>query len=357
MKALWTWIQAFAFITAFALLSAPQLSAAQGQKASKEKKSKESKAWAEDESQGAVEPEGRQSRDEDSRAESIIIEPRHPPSPPHERFGVNIDTDRGSYYIGDSVRLYFSASDDAYVYIFNTDAQGITRQLFPNYYDSNSFVRAGRRYSIPGAGYSLVASGPAGRESVRIVGYRQRWRVLDQWHRFRSTEPFPQRSLGPDQMQSQIEREAQSGHGGKESGREEAPQSLRIVPVPRPSPPLDYAEDWAYFNTLPRYGQYPPSPPPYYPYPPVPAPPGYYPPDYGPVPYRTGAIRMTTSPTNCDVYINGAYSGRSPGTFTAPEGLCEIVVSHSGYETHRTEFRVRANVTQSLSVRLRRGWD
>lgn len=149
-----------------------------------------------------------------------LITRRHPtPSPIYRgRFWVDIDADRSVYDIGDSVRIHFEASDDCHVYIFNTDAAGITRQIFPNYYDRDNYVRGGRRYSIPDYGYALVAEGPSGRESIQIVAHRKQWRALERWGHFDRHDPFPLRSLSPSGMRSQIEDEAKS--------LEQAPQRI-----------------------------------------------------------------------------------------------------------------------------------
>ena len=82
---------------------------------------------------------------------------------------VDVWTDQDSYYIGDRIDVYFHVNRDAYVYIFNTDTHGVTRQIFPNYYDRDNYVRGGVVYTIPDRGYSLEITGPTGREYVRAI--------------------------------------------------------------------------------------------------------------------------------------------------------------------------------------------
>jgi len=92
-------------------------------------------------------------------------------------FYVDIWVNRGegsTYYVGESIKINFRASKDAYVTIYDYDTAGYVRQIFPNWYHKSNFVQAHRVYSIPGAGYTLEIDGPAGREELRIVAVLSR---------------------------------------------------------------------------------------------------------------------------------------------------------------------------------------
>jgi hypothetical protein len=175
---------------------------------------------------------------------SIAIRPR-----PIPEFTVSIDTDQEVYYVGEAVEIDFRASEDCRVYIFNTDSDGVTRQIFPNYYDQDNLVRGGRHYTIPTGRYRLVTTGPAGSESLRILAYRRPWRALESWNEFPSggTDPFPRRSLIPDEMRKRVESEAKAAPreypntSGERGG-------LSIVPIPRDRFYYDYAEKSVQFR-------------------------------------------------------------------------------------------------------------
>jgi hypothetical protein len=172
---------------------------------------------------------------------------------PRERFSVSVDTDRGVYGVGDAVTVRFRASEDCVVYIFNTDSDGVTRQIFPNYYDRENSLSANRGYSIPNRRYWLVTTGPSGRESLHIVAYRRNWRALEPWNEFRPSDPFPRRAVGAGDMQKRVEKEAREADPPKNDGGRGG--GLRIVPVPRD----DYAEAWAHFEVRARrYDPYDP---------------------------------------------------------------------------------------------------
>ncbi|MCX7014840.1 MAG: DUF4384 domain-containing protein [Candidatus Sumerlaeota bacterium] len=371
MKALWSRIQVLAFILALAAVCAPSLNAKQEEKVGETKESSKEKASKDEKSkEGAQRPESEERNwDRGGERESLGVVPREiVPRPivplPGHYFSVRVYPNRSSYYIDDRVRVYFTASDDAYVYIFNTDAAGVTRQIYPNYWDRDNSIRGGHLYSIPDPDYALVATGPAGPESLHIQAYRKRWDELRPWDRFEKSDPYPKREISPESMRDRIKSQAEESdrreHEHEESDRRgRSPESLRIQPVPPPYP-SNFAEDWARFTTMARYTHYPEPPvPPYHP----PTPPYYppRPPEYLPTPpvppaheEWTGILRIETSPSSCDVYLNGVYSGRSPGTFAAPVGTCEVTIYHPDYGSYVTNVRVRPYETETLNIRMQR---
>lgn len=129
------------------------------------------------------------------------------PRPGHERFSVRIHTPRRSYRVGDSVRVNFRSTRDAYVYIYSTDARGRTRQIFPNYYDRDNFAQGGISYSIPDSGYDLVAEPPLGPETLSIVAVRGKYRVPERFRTFSESEPFPRASGGRQAVRAVVPRE------------------------------------------------------------------------------------------------------------------------------------------------------
>jgi hypothetical protein len=255
------------------------------------------------------------------------------PIPPRRQyFSVDIDTDGASYYVGSAVRVTFRATHDSYVYIFSNDTRGVTRQIFPNYYDRDNFVRGGRTYSIPDRNYSLIAEDPAGRESLQIVAYRQRYAALDRWHRFDRDEIFPRQSYSNENMRKSIDREI---------------ESLRIRPHGYPVWDDGYAEAWTYFTTRyphrwhERKRRYDP---PYV----------HYPSRNEAYSYREGTIRITSAPSGAEVYIDGVYAGRTPGAFDAAVGKREVILYRAGYKTKEMAISVTKAGETSISVSMQR---
>ncbi len=74
------------------------------------------------------------------------------------------------YRVGDPVAVYFRASEDCYMVIYDIDTDGRTRILFPQYPD-DGFVYGGRTYRLPDYynRFALMVHGPRGVEYIRAV--------------------------------------------------------------------------------------------------------------------------------------------------------------------------------------------
>ncbi len=79
--------------------------------------------------------------------------------------------DDATYYYGDDIAVYIEVNRDAYVIVYDIDPAGNVSLLFPESYDSDCFVRAGRVYRIPNSesNYRLEISGPSGHEYIYAV--------------------------------------------------------------------------------------------------------------------------------------------------------------------------------------------
>lgn len=56
------------------------------------------------------------------------------------------------YRIGESIYIYVRVNQDAYVYLFNINADGRIDPILPNPYERDNFLRAGRPGVFPGGG-------------------------------------------------------------------------------------------------------------------------------------------------------------------------------------------------------------
>ncbi|MGC8840197.1 MAG: DUF4384 domain-containing protein [Candidatus Sumerlaeaceae bacterium] len=242
------------------------------------------------------------------------------PRPREGVLKVNIQTDRSRYHIGDPIRIYFSVNRDAYVFIFNTDAAGITRQIFPNYYDRDNYLRAGRRYMIPDRTYDLEINGPQGNEKLTIVAVAQDFPFLKEWHRYSRRNPYPASREGAAALVRRIE-----------SFRTE-PSARGIHPV-RPLPRENFwAEDWTTFYVM--------------------GPDRMPPREYKVA--RYGRIEIDSTPDNARVYIDGEYYGRTPHIIDRLEvGYHSLRLEKNGYEPYQTNIYVRPNDTRHIDVFLK----
>ena len=109
-----------------------------------------------------------------------VAPPVESTSPREERLEVVAWVDRpdSAYARGERVRVFVRTNQDAYVTILNVDPAGETTVLFPNRYQSDNEVRAGRTVEIPtpGSGSQVVVRGAVGTELLKVIA---------------STEPVP----------------------------------------------------------------------------------------------------------------------------------------------------------------------
>jgi len=79
------------------------------------------------------------------------------------------------YRIGESIYIYVRVNQDAYVYLFNINADGRIDPILPNPYERDNFLRAGetRRFPPEGARYRYTITGPEGEDRILAVASRR----------------------------------------------------------------------------------------------------------------------------------------------------------------------------------------
>lgn len=82
-----------------------------------------------------------------------------------------VDRPDARYRHGDTLTLTVDVTEDAYVWVFDTGTSGKVHQIYPNRYESDNFVRAGKAIAIPPAGseYQLLVSHPKGVELLTVI--------------------------------------------------------------------------------------------------------------------------------------------------------------------------------------------
>ncbi len=304
----------------------------------------------------------------DARPESIAIEPRivpeppvPPPMPSDRFFSATIWADKRTYSVGELIRIHFRVTRPCYVYIFDTDTRGVTRQLFPNYYDPDNFCVPGGRYSIPDASYRLRVVGPPGTEHLRLVAVRYRPLGYENRYRFTPDNPFPLYEAGSEGFLQEYQRESkkvdareqmktrsESSRGKAEIGGQpaDAPrkgsrtaESIVVEPAPRPKAivvepqpePIVYDRDVAesYFRLQVIDPYVPPRP-------------------------AFGEISVNSYPPGARVEVDDVVRGYTPLVVrNVPAGRHEVKVRLSGYRTFTEDVDVRPGRTAVVDVRLR----
>lgn len=228
-----------------------------------------------------------------------------------------VRTSRARYHVGDPIHIEFGVNRDSFVFIFHTDARGISRLLFPNYYDTGNFMRAGKTYFIPDRGYDLEVIGPVGSEQLIMVAVMDPWPLLNDYRVFTATDPFPAWRDGAAGLVRRIE-----------SFRRE-PSALGINPI-RPAIKENlYASDDISFHVMhtavetykvPRYGR----------------------------------LDLDSYPNNARIFINGEYYGRTPQVIDRlPIGFHSLTLEKEGFLPYEGNFYIKGNETRTLDLWLK----
>lgn len=125
-------------------------------------------------------------------AQSIIVNPAQP------ELNIQVWTNRDAsgdgnptFQIGERISVGLKTNADAYVYLFNVNADGAIDLFFPNRYEDSNFVKANTAQVFPGGGekYSLSVGGPAGQDKLLAVASASKL-SLDDIYRFEGQQDF-----------------------------------------------------------------------------------------------------------------------------------------------------------------------
>ncbi|NIA09718.1 MAG: DUF4384 domain-containing protein [Nitrospiraceae bacterium] len=145
----------------------------------------------------------------------------------------------------------FSVNQQAFVYIYDIQPNGVVRLIFPNAFSHNNYVAPGT-HTLPDGNYRLVVSPPTGVEQLQIIASTAPLNLAPTQY----SEPFPWVGSDPQSAGNTIR-----GH------------IMGINPTPCP-PCAGWATAWTSFTIAPNYSYSQPGycPPPCPPAPPSPPP-------------------------------------------------------------------------------------
>ncbi len=266
------------------------------------------------------------------RTERIIIRP------PDDHLKVRVWTDHRSYVEGEAIRIYFWANEDSYLYIYDTDTRGDTRQIFPNYFDRDNFIRGGRVYSIPDRGYNLTVTGPEGREYLEAIAVSHHRNIRLPHHDWRRSEPFPRCDDGADYLERQL-RDLSRRYDYDDDGRSRITREyeyrqdrsgITVTPKRRHDiRRVDYdyktARDTTSFYVKDRI-----------------------------VRRSYGYLDIDTEPENARVYIDEHYIGPSDVRVRLSVGRHTVRIERTGYKTERRVVYIISGRTTTLDINLNR---
>jgi PKD repeat protein len=85
----------------------------------------------------------------------------------------DIRTDRPAYVSGQTVLITYNVNQPAYIYVFNIDAAGTVRLIFPNQFSQANFVQAGEHLLPDNGSYTFAVAPPFGTEYLQIIATTQ----------------------------------------------------------------------------------------------------------------------------------------------------------------------------------------
>lgn len=263
---------------------------------------------------------------------------------------VDVWSDRQIYDLGDCVGLSVRTDRDAFVYVYTTDTSGVTRQLLPNYYDRDNFVRGGSVKQLPSGRYRLEADSP-GWETISVVAVQAdgcAWVPPPCSLGYTAREPFPVMLGGTDYMRSTLQTQLYEGYRTAEyttistgSGTMYvAARSISVGPSRRPY--------WGEASTqvFTRGPVCAPAP--------VAVQPVYCLPE--PPSNDTATLRVTSSPSCSDVYVDGILVGQTPLSVAVTSGRHEVLVSRQGFRPWQKTVKLRVFDNERVSVQLLRAY-
>ncbi len=230
--------------------------------------------------------------------QGIIIEP-----PAQGGLTAEVWVDKATYTVGETIQIHYRVNQQAAVYIWDIDAQGNVRLLFPNQYQPDNVVSAGT-HTLPASnlGYRFTVTEPTGTEALQIFATTdQNANLLGALGGSFSVQiPFAPLSQNPGQFKVQIQGQIQG-----------------IVPTE-----ADRAYGFTQFQVV--SGQT-----------------GTY-----------GQLEVNTTPSQARVSLDGQVVGYSPLLIAFPAGSYSLTIDKSGYASYNTAINIPANSTQRIDIVL-----
>lgn len=231
-----------------------------------------------------------QQDDQESVPEGIIV------SAP-ESF-VEIWTDQKVYRPGDTLQIHLKLDQEAYVYVYDIDAEGRVTLLFPNGFSRDNHLAAGQHTLPDSQSYSLRVTEPLGVESLQVIGARRPLPILSLSARGETERhPFPELAVKPQALKTEV------------LGMIDATQASR-----------EWAAAWTHFLVASAVTQ----------------------------------LRIRTDPPGAHIYVNGELRGRTPTTLFLRPGEVRLDLEKQGYLSWSRTLALENRVSMELQVQLER---
>jgi hypothetical protein len=271
---------------------------------------------------------------------------------------VTLSLNRSHIELNDLVAMSIRVNRDSYLFVYTTDEKGVTRQLVPNFYDTNNLVAANSVFRVPSGSYQLRASTPGWqRITVHAVATNGEayWRPNPRLMRLSAENPFPVVPMNEAGLKSGLRTSVEQGWatesksrrgGGLSSPGQGQLQGGGIIVQPPGSMPTSpgWGEASARLfvsstglrqtNTQGTTTRRNPD-------------------SNRPKPGKDSAeLRITSSPAGAELYLDNYFYGSTPITVDIPPEFFRIQVKKSGYRTWERQKQFKKGEKESFSVRL-----
>lgn len=231
--------------------------------------------------------------------QKIIIVPDQPAA---LKVTLSLNKPEGSVYLpGELITMTVTTNKDAYIVIYDTEANGRTTILFPNLYQQDNFVKANQPVSIP-QGYKLRIGNEIGKEYVQVVANTKQFATYNQWSKtFSASNPFLEATKDAESELQMII------------------QKIIIVPdTPQP--------EWNSFSTFFYVGQKPAVP---------------------------ATVDFTSSPSGAQIMLDGNWIQKTtPYKTTLTEGWHFVRYMLAGYKSYEENFYVSQGMVKLIHANL-----
>lgn len=201
------------------------------------------------------------------------------------------------YQKGEEVKVYFKVNKNAYVAIYDIMPDGSIQLIFPNRYDTNNYLKAGKVYNLPtdkaSRAYRLTVSGDPGKEIFQIVASTSPLTFIENMVKQFSKEIFPKSSFKAEKFVEELVR------------------------------PFISKTEYAVSSTFFYVGR-----------------------------PNTGTLKVSTYPLGASIYIDGTYFGKAPLEVQIEEGTHVVSAYKPDYRMDTMKVNVYSGKTTTVSLKL-----
>lgn len=198
---------------------------------------------------------------------------------------------KGAYEAGERLQIHFIISRDCYVYIYNISTEGSVSLLFPNAFQKENFLLAGR-YTLPDGRYSFVVEGRPGLEYLQAIASLRPIQLLAPPEAAYRESPFPPLGLAPEELKAEVVQELS---------------------------PQEWAAAWTSFYLL--------------------------------EPGRAW-LAITSEPSGAAVYLNGRLAGSTPLALSARPGYLRVLLEKEGFAGWSERIYLARNEIKEINAQL-----